>query len=329
MARIHYREAVTETNPNETVLDALLREGHPIAHSCRSGVCHSCLMKSVDASPPPASQTGLRDTQILRNYFLACLCRPESDLVVEDLGAEETFSASVLSLDLVGTDVLRLRIAETSGFDFIPGQFATLLRPDGLARSYSIANLKGEGHLEFHIRRIPGGQMSQWLHDVVRIGDNLSIRGPSGACFYVPGRPDQPILLAGTGTGLAPLLGILRDALAKGHEAPIHLIHGGLTSDRIYLGDEIRSIGEPHTNFSYGPAVLNGPIGPGMVQGSADALALAWAKEHPGARVFLCGAPDFVNPLRKKLFLAGNPMKDILADAFVMATQPAGVSQPV
>ena len=87
---------------------------------------------------------------------------------------------------------------------------------DGLARSYSIASLLTDDSLELHVRVLPEGRMSQWLASTARVGHADGDPGPSGDCFYTAGREDQPLLLAGTGTGLAPLFGIARDALRQG-----------------------------------------------------------------------------------------------------------------
>ena len=62
--------------------------------------------------------------------------------------------------------------------------------------------------------------MSGWLGTEARPGEAVRLQGPVGECFYVPGQPEQPLLLAGTGTGLAPLYGIVRDALAAGPHRP-------------------------------------------------------------------------------------------------------------
>src|SRR5205085_691623 len=141
-----------------------------------------------------------------------------------------------------------------------------VVRPgDGLVRSYSLASLHsppglpaGDTLLELHVRKVTGGQMSKWLHDDVAVGEPLELRGPSGDCFYVAGRPVQPILLIGTGTGLAPLYAIARDALRHGHTGPIRLYHGGLDPSGLYHVDELRRLAATHSNFEYVPCVMNG-----------------------------------------------------------------------
>jgi CDP-4-dehydro-6-deoxyglucose reductase len=128
----------------------------------------------------------------------------------------------------------------------------------------------------------------------------------------VPGRSEQPLLLIGTGTGLAPLYGILHDALAQGHSGPIHLVHGAVRSSGLYLQDELARLAEANANISYTPTTLeaDGPI---------DQFVLKRFPKPSGFRAFLCGDPAIVQTLRKKLFLSGMDFKEIYADAFLPA----------
>lgn len=136
------------------------------------------------------------------------------------------------------------RLVVDPSFAYEPGQFLTLLRGDGLARSYSIASQPDDEHLELHVRLVPGGAMSGWLASPEALGAALQVRGPSGSCFYVKGRPEQPLLLAGTGTGLAPLWAIARAALAAGHTGPIRLFHGARSAAGLYFIDELSDLAE-------------------------------------------------------------------------------------
>jgi len=161
--------------------------------------------------------------------------------------------------------------------------------------------------------------MSGWIHDHAKVGDRLTVLGPSGSCFYVPGNEDQPLLLAGTGTGLAPLYGILLDALRHGHRGLIHLFHGAVHEGGLYLVEELRRLAALHPQVEYTPAVLNGngldafPVGP------VDQVVLQHRPKLNGWRAFVCGDPAIVNVLRRKIFLAGAASRDIYADAFVPA----------
>jgi len=310
MPTVRYETYSCEIRENESLLDGLLRQGAPIAHACKAGSCGSCMLRAVDGTVPARAQQGLKDSWKARGYFLACMCRPESDLTVAEVGSDARLGATITGLHHLSLDVLRVRLVCEAPFDFRPGQYVTLLRDDGLARSYSIASLLDESELELHVRRIPNGRMSGWLYEEAGPGARVQLQGPSGECFYVAGREDQPMLLIGTGTGLAPLYGIVRDALKTGHRGPIHLFHGALRTEGLYLREELAALAVGHANLAYTPSVLqdDGPI---------DLMIASRFPKLDGWRGFVCGDPTLVQSLKKKLFLSGIASRDIYADAFL------------
>src|SRR4029434_10749393 len=166
--------------------------GVKAAHSCKAGSCGSCLMRASVGAVPVRAQAGLKDSWKAQGYFLACVCRPETDLSITGVDADAQLGATITALDLLSRDVMRVRLSCDAPISFRAGQYVTILREGGLARSYSIASLPEESAIELHVRRIAGGKMSGWLHDEARVGDQVSIVGPSGDCFYVPGREEQP-----------------------------------------------------------------------------------------------------------------------------------------
>ncbi len=305
----------------ESVLDGLLRGGVRVPHSCRAGACQSCLMRAERGEVPAKAQVGLKDTLKARGYFLACACHPEGELEVAGAEAALRVPARLTALERLSDSVLCVRLRPEGAFEYRAGQYVSLLR-DGLARSYSLASQPHEDTLALHVRRIAGGRMSGWLFDEARPGDAVALQGPAGECFYVPGRPEQPLLLAGTGTGLAPLFGILQDALARGHSGPIWLFHGALDVSGLYLVDALRSLQSRYNGFYYRPCVLSGQERVGMTVGALDASILEACPRLAGWRAFLCGDPALVLSLRKKLFLAGLSLKDLHADAFLPSAPP-------
>lgn len=319
MPKLTYSGAVYQAAPAETVLDTLLRHGVPVAHSCRAGACQSCLLRASAGSVPPAAQQGLKPTLVEQGYFYSCVCLPDGDLDLADPGGLD-LPATIESLELLSPSVLRVRLRAVAPLAYRAGQFITLIRPDGLSRSYSLASLPEEETLELHIRRAPMGQMSGWLFDQAQAGEAVAIRGPAGDCFYTGGDLDQPILLAGTGTGLAPLVGICRDALRRGHRGAIRLYHGAVTAGGLYLRDELHALATRYPNFEYSPVVLQ--PGDGLETGAIDSVIVRHHPKLAGWRGFVCGAPDIVRTLKKKLFLAGMASREIFADAFVEATVP-------
>ena len=306
MPVLRYEHHTLERLDAESVLDTLLRAGVPVPYSCKSGVCGSCMLRAVEGPVPERAQAGLKDSWKARGYFLACSCSPSSDLTVSEIGAEARVPATIAAFHPLSHDVLRVDLRCDQPFEYRAGQYITLVREDGLSRSYSIASLPGERALELHVRRIPNGRMSGWLFDESPVGAHVRILGPSGDCFYVSGKEQQPMLLIGTGTGLAPLYGILRDAIGLGHQGPIHLFHGAMRPEGLYLREELESLARQNVNVTYIPTLE--PI---------DQTVLKQFPKLAGFRAYLCGDPAIVQSLKKKLFLAGMALRDIQADAFL------------
>jgi CDP-4-dehydro-6-deoxyglucose reductase, E3 len=322
MPRIFCDGRELQLSPGDNLLDALLSAGVTVASSCRAGACQQCLVQATRGAPPSEAQVGLKDAQKLQGYFLACQARVSEDLTVSLSGARSLdVRARVVSADALSGDVLKVLILPERALEYRAGQYVTLIRDDGLTRSYSIASQPAAdgGCLELHVRVFPQGRMSGWLASSLARGAEVALRGPLGECFYVPGNPTQPLLLAGTGTGLAPLWGILNDALASGHRGPIELWHGARMADGLYLVRELETLASAHPHFTYRRCLLEGNASPDTAVGSLEAAVLASALSFDAHRVFLCGDPRLVNAMKRKVFLKGAAMREIHADAFVAA----------
>lgn len=307
-----------ERLPDETVLDCLMRYDVQVPHSCRNGICQSCLMRAVKSDPPVESQKGIRKSLQDQRYFLACSCTPNGDFEAT-LHAPELIRlpARVLAVDKLSPRIARVRLDPAERLDYRPGQFLNLFRSDGLVRSYSIASIpQTEEFLELHVARIDGGRMSNWIHHELQADEHLEISAPLGDCYYQPGQPGQPLLLIGTGCGLAPLYGIIRDALHNGHEGPIWVYHGSRDRDGLYLIDELHELAHDYSNFYYQPCLSGEDEVEGMACGRVNDIVFKHHTSLKSWRVFLCGHPDMVTQSKKKAYLAGAALGDILADPF-------------
>ena len=286
-------------------------------------------MQAIDREIPESAQIGLKDTLKAQGYFLACSCQPKTSLhVVKANDTTLNYSATVIEHEFLGVDILRLRLKPEQTFEYRAGQFVTLWKTQSLGRSYSIASVAElDDSLEFHIRRITGGQLSNWLHDEVKVGDSLQLQAATGDCFYMPGSMEQKIILAGTGTGLAPLIGIARDALHQGHSGEIHLIHGTLQKEDLYLHQTLLDMAEQNEQFHYYANVLkfsdqsvtdnaNSSIGSTPLEQQVIEIVVKPAEW----KAYLCGDENIVNTMKKILFLSGVNMKNIYTDPFVSST---------
>lgn len=321
MFQLRFNGRTYSVAAGQTILDVLLAHDHMIPSSCRAGVCQSCLMQVTEGEVPPNAQKGLKSTLVAQGYVLACQCQPENNLAVSlPATVDLRVPAKVKGLRRLSEDVIELHLMTEACFAYRPGQYATLWRDAGLGRSYSLSSVpeQDEG-LRFQIRRIPDGQFSGWVFDGLQPGDTIEIQGPSGNCFYIAHNQQRQLLLAGTGTGLAPLWGIVQDALKQEHTGPIHLFHGAPDRAGLYLHDELLALAETHGNFHYHASVLHGEavVNEGIYLEPIQTLIQRIMPDPKGCSAYLCGAPDFVNGLRKRLFLAGASMNEIYADAFL------------
>ncbi|HEY8157507.1 MAG TPA: 2Fe-2S iron-sulfur cluster-binding protein [Methylobacter sp.] len=321
MRSITIGESTFSCQPDETVLETLLRENIKVPNGCRQGLCQACQMRSIDNSPPVSAQVGLKDTLQKQNYFLACICHPERDMTVALPNYQgPSINAVVIKKQLLTPDIVQLVLEYQTAFTFFAGQFVNLKRPDGLTRSYSIANIPThENILEFHIRRLPNGQFSSWVYDELEIGSQLAISEAQGSCHYLPGRAEQPLMLIGTGSGLAPLYGIIADALAQDHSGPIHLFHGSRDLNGLYFINEMRELAAKFDNFYYTPCLSGEDVESEHIRGRAHDVALSSTETLNGWRVFLCGHPEMINQTKKMAFMKGASMNDIYTDAFHVA----------
>ena len=314
----------------ESLLDGLTRTGHSIPSGCRVGVCQACMVVMREGEPSNVCQKGLSAPQKALSYVLSCQCKPNRPVTISRLSAaSQQTQGRILAKDWLNESVLRLRIK--ADLDYRAGQYVTLWHGEELARSYSLASVPGEDDfLEFHIKHVPGGAFSPALCNELRAGDTIGLQGPLGQCFYTA-KPDQPLLLVGIGVGLAPLIGILKDALYKGHSGPIALIVGAAKASNFYLQQALGDLAKNYEQLTVQfiaqsvDRAIDQPA-----EESIDQLNSSTALEgdlysfcrnnYPdlkGYRVFLCGAESFVTKMRKQCFLSGAGMSDISADAFI------------
>jgi len=227
--------------PDQSLLDAALSASLNLPHSCKGGNCGSCRARLLQGEIyyPNGPPLGLSDAEVADGFMLLCQARARSDLSVEtyeittpDQTLIKRLPARIeravpLSHDVMGLS-LRLPIAEA--FRFQAGQSIDIILPGGRRRSFSIVSPPHDARLlELHVRRVVGGEFSAPLFDADTQSALLTIEGPLGQFVYRPGI--APMLLVGGGTGLAPLLSILRHVVENGIERDM-TVYWGVRSER-------------------------------------------------------------------------------------------------
>ncbi len=308
---IYYEGTSVRCDPDKSVLDNLLDQNLDVNHCCKNGSCLTCLLKT-DSEVDEKSRVPLKATLSELGYFLSCQQIPSDGMVIKSAASDDCFrKAVVTSMIKKSGHVSQVFLKPYGEFLYKPGQFINIKGPKDTVRSYSIASIPSDNVLELHIKEHQYGIVSPWLCADDRIGREIEISGPNGECFYLPENQDQSMLMIGTGTGLAPLLGIVRDSYSQNHRGKIELYFGAVDDPGLYLADQLRVLEKKYDNLTVHFGILkNGPI---------NDTAL---KNHPDLkewRVFLCGDPDMVKKTKTKAYLAGAALANIYVDAFEQA----------
>ncbi|CZJ93971.1 TPA: 2Fe-2S iron-sulfur cluster binding domain-containing protein [Legionella pneumophila] len=318
MSTVRFNNQSFALTPDESLLQCFLRHGVEYPNSCQAGICQSCLIKAKDGEINPDWQEGLPETLKSQGYFLACLAKPSTSLYVASPdNAECETQAQIMSLQRLNHNVIQVKLKVEHPAPWLPGQYLSLINPEGTMRNYSIANIPADdGYIELHIKIYPQGKMGQWLLQRAAINTFIAIRGPFGQCYYHnPHNLAFDILLAGTGTGLAPLIGIIRSALTQKHEGTITLVHGGVTDRDIYYKEELEMLSLLFSNFRYDPCVLQSQ---GLYpEGSIEKRVLTHLHSPNTTKVYVCGPKETTNKLKTRIFLAGVPSTNIYSDVFL------------
>jgi len=319
--KITYKEQHYESLEGETILKALLRNNVCVPYSCKAGVCNVCVLAGDHNEHSIEATNGLKNTLVRQGFFRACQSIPTKDISLRNVEDINLFSpASVFEKDFLAPDICRLRMRPATDLFYHAGQYLNFRIPNDESRSYSLASLPAQDeYLEFHIKSMENGIVSNWLFNEVQVGDILDIQGPFGECFYLPENDSGDILMIGTGTGLAPLIGILRDAINSGHHGKIQIYHGVQSETDLYLHKPLEEISKTFKNIEYFPCISKptASMDPAIHEGFAADLAFLNNTSLKGSLVYLCGSPEMVTIARKKAYLMGADMKHIYMDPFI------------
>lgn len=322
MPILKYNGHTFEGSESETVLDCLIRNGQIIPNSCRGGICQSCLLKT-DSGADAIAQKGLSTPKKDSGLFLSCQQRLTKDFnVTRPAESNKQIEGKIISQDRVSSSVVILSIHLEAPLEYFAGQFVNIIRDDNLSRSYSLASESNNQLIKLHVRKVPGGEMSNWLYNSDLVGKIIKVNGPIGECYLTPEMFDDDLLLLGVGTGLAPLLGITLDAMAKGFKNKINLFHGGLTIESLYLIEDLQNLQTKFEQFSYSPVYLKGDELEGFIKGDMIDLVQKSSIDKNKTTVIVCGDPDMVKKIKQAVFMKGISSKKIFSDAFVTSKRP-------
>lgn len=325
-----------EVGEDEKILDAAFRQGIHLMHGCREGQCSACKSYVLDGEIQMErySTFACNDAEVEEGYVLLCRAHAFSDCTIELLNFDEEELLNSAPLQDVRTEVLevvehthdivglKLKPVEPAALEFKPGQYAELTIP-GTAekRSFSMATTPSTtDHVEFVIKKYPGGKFSSLLDAGIAVGDPIDLRGPYGNFTLKNGHVLPLVLLAG-GAGMAPVLALLRHLSETGDTRRIRFYYGARTPADLFYLDEIRELGERLADFEFVVALSesdDGAAGLGVraERGMVTDVVEAGEPELHRTEVYLCGPPPMVDAALALAARQGVPDDQVFYDKF-------------
>jgi ferredoxin-NADP reductase len=197
-----------------------------------------------------------------------------------------------------------------------------LTAPDGYsaARSYSIASApSSDGRIEITVERLPNGEVSPYLTQEVMVGDELELRGPIGGWFVWRGDQMEPIQLIAGGSGIVPLMAMIRSRLSAGSGAPFRLLYSVREPETVFYRDELRALSNQGNSvmITYAYTRVTPKDWP-RPAGRIDAELIArgtWPSNlRPSS--YVCGPTSFVEHTTDLLIAAGHDRARIRTERF-------------
>lgn len=329
---------VFTVHPDETILEAALREGFVIAYGCRNGACGTCkgrvLQGTVDYGT--YQEHALPEEEKKLGMALFCQAKPLTDLAIEcrEIGAVRDIQIKKLpcrvqKMERVAPDVmvLHLKLPANERLQFLAGQYIDILMKDGRRRSLSMANAPhDDALLQLHLRNY-GGPFSNYVFNQMKEKEILRFEGPLGT-FFLREDSDKPLILLASGTGFAPIKAIIEHALFKGIRRPMTLYWGGRGRGDLYMNDLPEGWQHEH-GMRYVP-VLSEARPEDDWNGRTGFVHRAIMEDFPdlsGHQVYACGAPVMVEAAHKDFTTHCKlPEDEFYSDAFTPAVPPSPAS---
>jgi len=337
-------QQILTVEPDESILDAALRVGLNLPHSCKAGHCSSCRARIVSGRVRylKGRPLGLMEEEEQAGLALLCQARaadreltievrdirpPAIDLTVRSLPCR------VERLVPLAPDVMAmfLRLPATEPFAYLAGQYLDVMLPHNRRRSFSIANPPHASDLlELHIRRVASGEFTEQVFSGMQAKTLLRIEGPLGQFWFREDSP-RPAVMIGGGTGYAPLRAMLRHLLERGDRRPLHLYWGAQARVDLYEDERLREWCARHPQFKYTPVLSSpqpGDAWNGQVGWVHTAVLDDYGSQLANIDVYASGPPAMVEAVRHEFVAHGLPASQLFFDSFDYAPDSAAKLTP-
>lgn len=313
-----------DVDDGERILAAALRAGVWVPFECGWGSCGTCKMTlvegKVDTLFADAPSISARDAR--RARILACQSTPKSDLVVKptwvdtaarDGLATQRCAAVLTGRDEIGPDIFRLTLTLDRVVPFYEGQHAIVELGDGLRRCYSMSNRPGTRDIEFIMKRYRGRVGSEAV-SALATGDHVCIEMPYGDMWIRDG--SVPVCLVAGGTGVAPILGMLRRLAADGDSRPVRVVYGANVHDELVCWEDLAALVGRLADAELFGALITGHPGWTGVEGLVTHALEPMLASLTGADFYVAGPPVMTNAVTGMLRDAGVALDRIRYDSF-------------
>jgi phenol hydroxylase P5 protein len=329
---------VIEVEDGQTILAAALRQGVWLPFACGHGTCATCKVQVLDgdADIGEASPFALMDVERDEGKVLACCAIPESDMTIEaDIDVDpdflgcpvQDFTATVTRIVDLSPSIKGVTLALPEPMEFQAGQYVNVSVPgvEG-TRAFSIANPPSDNsNIELHIRKVPGGAATSYIHERLTVGQKLDLSGPYGQFFVRKSDQQGAIFIAG-GSGLSSPQSMIIDLLEQGDQRPMVLFQGARNLAELYNREMFESLANTHDNFTYVPA-LNEPKESDNWQGFVGFVHQAaqhyFDDRFSGNKAYLCGPPPMIDAAINALMQGRLFERDIHMERFFTAADGA------
>lgn len=331
---------VIEVEEGQTVLQAALRQGVWLPFACGHGTCGTCKVQVLEgfADCGEASSFALMDSERDDGKVLACCCYPESDLVIEaDIDVDpdflgypvEDYTATVTEMTPLSPTILAIGLQLDRPMQFQAGQYINLTIPEVGTRAFSIANPPSQSdRVMLHVRLVPEGKGTTWLHNELQVGDSLELSGPYGQ-FFVRSSDTQDVIFIAGGSGLSSPESMILDMLEHGDQRQIYLFQGARNVPELYHRDKFEALSQDHANFHYIPALSDEQtLGDwdGFQGFVHEAVKTYFNNKCSGHKAYLCGPPPMIDAAITTLMQARLFERDIHMERFLTAADGSGES---
>ena len=183
-------------------------------------------------------------------------------------------------------------------------------------RSYSIASADGSDRIELAVDRLPDGEVSPFLVDVLAVGDELEVRGPLGGWFVWKPEQAEPVQLIAGGSGIVPIVAMIRAHAAVGSTARFELLYSVRTPSDVFFAAELEALATTYgrTTVYTREAPSGWPVPAGRV--TRDVLAEHTIPASDGPSVFVCGPTAFVEAIADWLVELGHDPARVKTERF-------------